>query len=40
MELRAATYPDPPCPPVDEAEAARMLARFRELEAGLAAANR
>ena len=39
MELRAAAYPEPPCPPVDEAEAARALARFREMEAELAAAN-
>ncbi len=39
MELRAAAYPEPPCPPVDKAEAARALARFRVLEARLAVAN-
>lgn len=39
MELRAAAFPEPPCPPVDEAEAARALARFRVLEKRLAAAN-
>jgi hypothetical protein len=31
-ELRAAAYPEPPCPAVDESVAARALARFRELE--------
>lgn len=35
MELRAAAYPEPECQPVDEGVAARALARFRELEAGL-----
>ncbi len=37
LELRAAAYPEPPCPPVDEEVAARALARFRELEAEMAA---
>lgn len=36
MEWRAATNPEMPCPPVDEAEATRSLARFRDLEARLA----
>ncbi|KZB99792.1 hypothetical protein AU375_04081 [Methylobacterium radiotolerans] len=36
MELRAAAYPEPECPPVDEGVAARALARFYEMEAGLA----
>ena len=35
MELWAAAYPEPECQPVDEGVAARALARFRELEAGL-----
>jgi hypothetical protein len=39
MEWRAASEPEPPCPPVDEAEAARSLARFRAIEAGLGTAN-
>ncbi|MBD8907185.1 hypothetical protein [Methylorubrum zatmanii] len=33
MDLRAAVYPEPPCPPVDEDVAARALARFRRVEA-------
>ncbi|QGY03260.1 hypothetical protein MMSR116_16235 [Methylobacterium mesophilicum SR1.6/6] len=39
MEWRAAYDPEPPCPPVDEAEAARSLARFRAIEAGLGTAS-
>lgn len=39
MELRAALNPEsePPCPPVDQAVAARALARFKDMEARLAA---
>lgn len=37
MELRAAAHPEPECPQVDEAVAARALARFYEMEAALRA---
>lgn len=36
LALQAVMNPEPPCPPVDEAVAARALARFREQEAALA----
>ncbi len=39
IELRAAAYPEPPCSPVGEVEAARVLKRLREPGAELAGKN-